>query len=631
MRLLCRQAWSRLAFLAILAAIAGVLAACGAGPGAKARPDPVKIKDVVFEKVGIAREIPLGDKFSGEELTYTATVKQNKPVVTVEVDNDEDILTVTAVGAGEATITVTAADSQKRTASQTFKVTVKATTSEPEPGAPTVKDGAPTSVDFEAGESTTKTVTLSQVFEGDDLTYSAPESDDTDVAIVSISNGRLIIRAGDSGEATITVTATNAKGSVAHEITVTVPEPVTATETPPKTQPTTKHSNCPSPLEITRGGNRKCTLTKGHSLVYSVPAGEKERVRVSKPASATENVWTITAIRKGRPVVQIRDDETGDKVDEITVIVPNTSPRLENTAGLGPLTLGNATELGYHEVELRGISLATTFTDDDDVDKADDGKGKFNYKVGYTPDELLIKTVRGFLLEDTTSDDFSIKAVVLKSFTEEVPIELYAYDQGNDRSDSPVTVKFAISGSTPRSGNYTVTQNNNGDFVAVRLGNRLDVDHTLTFEEGFKFADNWDRSLTEGESNHLADKTITLNPATGECMGNNTPTTTTLSAVGEACYTHTPGNNNKVEVGTLSIESSGNGEVAFQLPSEHNGLNSGTGTITIYYHVRAYESKYMDDAAPGDAKEVIKTTRKRLTLNIHKCVVATDCPIDSDS
>ena len=210
MSLFCRQACGRLAFLAILAGIVLSLVACEAGPGTSAQPDPVKIKAVTFEKVGTAREIPLGDKFSGEELTYTAT-SSDKAVATVAVDNDDDILTVTAVGAGEATITVTAADSQDRTASQTFKVTSE------EPGAPTVKDGAPRSVDVEAGESTTKTVTLSQVFEGDDLTYSAPESDDTDVAIASISDrGILIIRAGDPGEATITVTATNAKGEAAH-------------------------------------------------------------------------------------------------------------------------------------------------------------------------------------------------------------------------------------------------------------------------------------------------------------------------------------------------------------------------------------------------------------------------------
>ena len=264
MSLFCRQACGRLAFLAILAGIVLSLVACEAGPGTSAQPDPVKIKAVTFEKVGTAREIPLGDKFSGEELTYRAT-SSNPAVATVEVDNEEDILTVTAVGAGEATITVTAADSQDRTASQTFKVTT-------EPGAPTVKDGAPTSVDFEAGESTTKTVTLSQVFEGDDLTYSAPESDDTDVAIASISNRVLIIRAGDPGEATITVTATNAKGEAEHEITVTVPEPEDVGEggDDPGDQATQPSTTCKYPpavrVTINLDRTKHCTIPKLHTL-----------------------------------------------------------------------------------------------------------------------------------------------------------------------------------------------------------------------------------------------------------------------------------------------------------------------------------------------------------------------------
>ena len=114
--------FSRLACLAVFAVIA--LVACGGGPGAKAQPDPVKIEAVTFEEGETIRKIPLGDKFSGSELTYTA--ESNDPsVATVAVDNDKDILTVTAVGAGEATIAVTAADSQDRTASQSFKVTVK--------------------------------------------------------------------------------------------------------------------------------------------------------------------------------------------------------------------------------------------------------------------------------------------------------------------------------------------------------------------------------------------------------------------------------------------------------------------------------------------------------------------------
>ena len=335
MSLLCRQARGRLACIAILAAIAGVLAACEAGPGTKAQPDPVKIKDVGFETGETIRKISLVDKFSGEG-AYLHRNVERPSAATVAVDNAKDVLTVTAVGAGAtATITVTAADSKDRTASQTFKVTVKPTTSEPEPGAPTVKDGAPTSVDFEAGESTTKTVTLSQVFEGDDLTYSAPESDDTDVAIASISNRVLIIRAGDPGEATITVTATNAKGEAEHEITVTVPEPEEVGEggDNPGDQATQPSTTCKYPpavrVTINLGRTKQCTIPKLHTLN---PDSDGVSVREDL-RDKTGMVWLVTANHKGTHDITVHDGAGSPVAGKITVVVPNSLPYLDDGSG----------------------------------------------------------------------------------------------------------------------------------------------------------------------------------------------------------------------------------------------------------------------------------------------------------
>ena len=293
---------------------------------------------------------------------------------------------------------------------------------------------------------------------------------------ITADNRNIVITAIDPGTATITVTATNPGGSAKQDFKVTVPQPTppptTTTPPPPTPEPTTtttKHSNCPSPLEITRGGNRKCTLTKGHSLVYSVPDGEEERVRVAPPpdSSGTENVWTITAIRKGRPVVQIREDKTGDTVDEIMVIVPNTEPRLED-GELGPFPLNVATAAGLHTATLTSISAA--FKDDDEVDNnsGNDG-GIFNYKVQHKPDELLIETVKGFVLDEPETGDIDIRAVVLKPFKENFSIEIYAYDKDNDRSDNPVTVEFSAGAIDkdqvkPVIGTYFVNQKDNGDF-----------------------------------------------------------------------------------------------------------------------------------------------------------------------
>ena len=521
---------------------------------------------------------------------------------------------------------------------------------------------------IELRQGSTSEISLVNTFSGSELEYSAESSDPSKVKVV-VDNDKdtLTVEAVSPGTATITVTAKNSQGSHKQFFTVTVPKPEdddTGDEDeddeedgedtddedtddeddeddPPRT---TKHSNCPSPLEIIRGQHRRCTLTKGHSMVYSLPDGEAERIRV-KQADRTKNVWTITAVRKGFPVVQIREDKTGNTVDMITVDVPNTSPRLDDDqipvdSTVPGIVLGiTGAEPGFHLSD--AIDIAEAFTDEDDVDGTGEGdarRGIFNYKVKSTQPGLLIKTTRGFILEENRASTVQIEAVVLKPFDEDFTIELDAFDRSNDQSDNSVTVRFEAGATNnnqvePRSGDYTVTQKSNGDFVAVRLGNRLDVDHTLTFKDGFTFADKWDDSLTDGDETYLAGGAIAL-VTNSECTGNKTPTLAYLASTGGSCYTHTV-NNNKVKVddGALTIVA-GDGKVSFELPSEHNGLNSGTGTITIYYHVRAYDKKYANgDAVADDAnsKEVIKTTKKALTLSIQKCVVATNCPISSDS
>ena len=64
--------------------------------------DPVDIPDIPSLEEDTTHTIRLGNKFSGEDLTYTAT-SSRPSVATATVDNDADTLTVTAVGPGTAT------------------------------------------------------------------------------------------------------------------------------------------------------------------------------------------------------------------------------------------------------------------------------------------------------------------------------------------------------------------------------------------------------------------------------------------------------------------------------------------------------------------------------------------------
>ena len=499
------------------------------------------------------------------------------------------------------------------------------------PDAPAV--AAPT-VSKEFGDIASLTVGMNQsislgdAFKGDKLTLSV-RSDDLSVAAATIStdNRSVVVGAIGPGTATITVTATNSGGSASQDFKVTVPTPPTPTPTTPvtPTPPTppepdqTGQSDCSERVEIIRGGSKSCTLTKDHSLAYT---GLLLRVG-GPPGGAETNVWTITALLKGRPVVQIREDETGNTVDEITVVVPNTPPRLKEgeAATLADVPLTSSDTTGLHTGTIAAIKGA--FEDDDTADTA------FNYKVQHKPDELLIKTVNGFLLpknsdgDDITNHEF----VVLKPFTEDVAIEVYAYDQDNARSDRPVTVTFDAT--TPAAGSYTAKQRDNGTFEDVRLGNRLDKDHTLTFSAPLKIATDLNTKLTVADSSGRvfldAVTGADSNATTGVCASNRIPPSLDL---GTYCYTYTAGRRIAVTPPTLALTVP---TITFQLPSKENKLTGGSDSITLQYFVGAYsQAKTLTDRdTTNDPQTVHRSATARVTLRIHKCVVTTDCPINN--
>ena len=491
MSLLCRNAWG---CLAILAVITLALVGCGAGPGAKAQPDPVKIKDVVFEKVGADDvKIPLGDKFSGAELIYTAT-SSKEAVATVAVDNDKDILSVTAVGAGEATITVTAADSQDRTASQTFKVTVKATTIEPELGAPTVRAGATASVDVDQGE--TETVTLSRVFTGEDLEFSVSSSD-TDVATASIDDDDeiLTITARSPGGATVTVTATNDDGNATHRIAVTVPAPVTTTPEP-ETPTTNNPSNCPSPLTINLNEVKKCKLPSKATLqAPPAPANDVDagvEVRRSTDADETD-VWIIAARKKGTYTVTIFSGAASPvKLGEITVIVPNSRPTRNTTSD--PDTKIVPTDSNNTYTVTINPNLGTYFTD------ADADADSLRYSIGKKPRSILIDAKDGFVVTNDEAGQLTFE--VLEEVTKDFQVTIYANDDSGAKSQLPVVLTLGPtddSSLTPRMiSTYSVTQKATGELSeegTLKVGPRLGVGHTVTFDapfddKGFVFAES---------------------------------------------------------------------------------------------------------------------------------------------
>ena len=170
--------------------------------------------------VGDEVTVDVTDNFSdpdGDELTYAAT-SSDTAVATVATEGA--MVTITAVAAGSATITVTATDPGELSASQEFGVTVEESNEAP------VAEGTIDDVTVVAGSEAT--VDVSANFsdpDGDDLTYAATSSDEA-VATVSTEGAVVTVMGIAPGNATVTVTASDAGMlSANHEFDVTVTPP----------------------------------------------------------------------------------------------------------------------------------------------------------------------------------------------------------------------------------------------------------------------------------------------------------------------------------------------------------------------------------------------------------------------
>ncbi len=170
--------------------------------------------------VGDEVTVDVTDNFSdpdGDELTYAAT-SSDTAVATVATEGA--MVTITAVAAGSATITVTATDPGELSASQEFGVTVEESNEAP------VAEGAIDDVTVVAGSEATVDVTDNfRDPDGDDLTYAATSSDEA-VATVSTEGAVVTVMGIGPGDATVTVTASDAgmlSASLEFGVTVTPP------------------------------------------------------------------------------------------------------------------------------------------------------------------------------------------------------------------------------------------------------------------------------------------------------------------------------------------------------------------------------------------------------------------------
>ncbi|MCZ0935831.1 MAG: Ig-like domain-containing protein [Gemmatimonadetes bacterium] len=179
-----------------------------------------------------ADTVDLRDYFSdpdGDPLTWTAAVS-NGDVVALEVSSSDGTLILTPLSQGEAVVTVTATDLDGLTASQSFTVTV--------PNRPPAATGPiPAQTLY---KRQTAPLDLTRHFndpDGDALQVEIASSDNL-VATAAASGTTLTVRAGVTGEATLTVTVIDPGGLSARQsfaVTVLNRAPTATTPIPAQT------------------------------------------------------------------------------------------------------------------------------------------------------------------------------------------------------------------------------------------------------------------------------------------------------------------------------------------------------------------------------------------------------------
>ena len=231
--------------------------------------------------------------FEGEGLTYAAESSATE-VATVEVAGAS--VTVRAVAAGKSTVTVTATNGGG-SAQQSFTVTVSAAVSAPS-AVGSIERATLT-------EGTTHTVTASDHFEGEGVTYSA-ESSDTAVATVGVAGSSVTVTAVAAGEATVTVTATNAGGSAQRSLAVTVLPPA------------------PTAVGSVEGATHTVTASdhfEGEGVTYSAESSDTAVATVGVAGASV----TVTAVAAGESTVTVTATNAGGSAEQsfaVTVVPP---------------------------------------------------------------------------------------------------------------------------------------------------------------------------------------------------------------------------------------------------------------------------------------------------------------------
>ena len=275
----------------------------------------------------------------GDILLYSAT-SSNSAIATVAVSASMAI--ITPVGAGTATITVTTTDPGNLTATQTISVTVSASSNR----APVLvgKLGPTLQLDDRTAYAT---IDVSPYFsdpDGDILTFSATSSNES-VVTVSMLSSIATVTPVTTGNATITITASDGELTAAQSVSVTV---VAGSNRPPVAVgkiPARTISIGGNPITVDISGY--FNDPDGDTLTYAA-ASSYDRVATVRVSSATGDAIRITpAAEAGTTTITVTAADSGGltAIQNFAVTIDqqlNRSPLIVDYIPAQTLTVGGS-------------------------------------------------------------------------------------------------------------------------------------------------------------------------------------------------------------------------------------------------------------------------------------------------
>ena len=249
-------------------------------------------------EVGDQHTVPVSGLFTdpdGDALTYAAE-SSDTTVLTASMTGA--LVTITAVGAGQAVLTITATDPGGLSAEQTANVTVTKPNQSPE------AVGDLPAMTLTEGESDTTSV--DQYFtdpDGDTLTYAA-ESSDPEIATAAMEGSVLTVTAVSPGEAVVTVTATDPGGlGATQSATVTV----TAANQGPEVVEAIPNQTLTAGETVSVDVAGNFSDPDGDALTFAAESGDEEVATVAVDGSTV----AITGVAEGEATITVTATDPG--------------------------------------------------------------------------------------------------------------------------------------------------------------------------------------------------------------------------------------------------------------------------------------------------------------------------------